>query len=135
MNTAQQQHLNFKAVIVAAQREAQNRSEDELHFKQKTLKYCCKPTSKLQSCCCVWFGSRENPASHPPLLAAPWSVAVSDQLDCCSGVRLKHMLYSLFTPKQELLVQLRLHGYHICGFYAASQGASPVHSFSLPQLH
>ncbi len=49
--------------------------------------------------CCVGFGSRENPASHSPLLAAPQLVAVSAQPDYRSGVRLKHMLYNLFSPK------------------------------------
>ncbi len=45
------------------------------------------------------FGSRENPSSQPPLLAAPWLVAVSAQPDCCSGVKLKCTLHKrLFKP-------------------------------------
>ena len=49
--------------------------------------------SSLCPKCCVRFGSWENPSSPPPLLAAPRSEAVSAQLDCHSGVKLKRMLY------------------------------------------
>ena len=85
--------------------------------------------------CCVWFRSRENPSSQPPLLAAPWLEAVSAQPDCCSGVKLKPMLYKcFFLSCPKLSSSRQTQGVMIAALSRWHEFASPVRSFSFAQL-